>query len=333
MRMSRAPARGDVFGAAISKYWWTSTAGGLYFAGGFVAWGGTRGAIVSSAIFMLTGAAGLLAHLAGRPRHPEWRTAFVLGHLLVGQAILIWQQGHLPVSDYTSTGDPNARAILIFLVSTLIVGVMSMFGGLRGAVLGLTAHYLFIFDPTEEFSFKWAFPVLLAVAGGIVSTAFMRLERAYARLERLATTDQLTGLFNRRRLVGDFERLREVAAASGRSLLLVAWDLDRLKVVNDTQGHAAGDAYLQAFADALRANVRQGDDPREADAAFRVGGDEFVSLHLDHADGASLVARVRADFAHVSAGWVVVAGHTLDHALTQADAALYEEKARRVTGA
>ena len=81
---------------------------------------------------------------------------------------------------------------------------MSMFAGTWGALLGLGAHYAFIFDPGEEFTFKWVFPLLIAAAGMIVSTAFWRLDEAYDRLEVLASRDPLTGLLNRHRLQTDF---------------------------------------------------------------------------------------------------------------------------------
>ena len=127
----------------------------------------------------------------------------------------------------------------------------------------------------------------------------------------------------------EFNRLQGEAAARGRSLLLVAWDLDDLKRVNDRDGHAAGDAHLRAFAEALRDAVRRPSSERAGDSAFRIGGDEFLSLHLDAPDGEQLLARVRERFAAVSAGWVPCERTDLDRALTLADAALYANKVAR----
>ena len=314
---------------AVRNYWWASMVGGLYFVGGFVAWGGTRASIVSSALFLTGGIAGLMFHYRMPWRSRARRVAMVVGHLFTGQMILIWQNAHLPLSDYTTSGNPDIRAILIYLVSSLIIGGMSMFGGVWGALLGLATHYAFIFDLHEEFSFKWAFPVLIALAGNIVSSAAWRLDEAYLEMERLANHDNLTGLFNRRRLSTEFERLQAVARRSGSALLLVAWDLDDLKKVNDTQGHAAGDEYICDFARALRSHVRTASDTCAGDAAFRIGGDEFISLHIDGPDGDTLQLRAHSVFASVSAGWVRCDALTFDQALTQADAALYQNKAHR----
>jgi len=326
--MSTSSSRTGVIAGSIRNYWLSTSLGGFYFVLGFVFWGGTRGAIVSSAIFVVFGLAGLAAHYA-----VEWRRRarirMVIGHLMIGEAILVWQKAHLPLSDFTATGNPDVRDTLIYLVSALIVGTMSMFGGPWGVVLGLATHYAFIFNTHAEVNFMWAFPVLIALAGNIVSAASWRLETAYEQMELLADHDNLTGLLNRRRLAQEFERLKGAARESGRALVLIAWDLDDLKTVNDTQGHAAGDAYISAFAKALQANLRRTTDERAGDAAFRVGGDEFISMHLDVPDGGAVRARVYQAFPTVSAGSVRCDELTLDQALTRADAALYVEKASR----
>lgn len=323
------PTPRNVLTSLYSNYWRASLVAGLYFFLGFVAWGGSRGAVISSSVFAAIAVLGLLTHRRVVTRSREVVVALILTHLLVGEAVLVWQQSHLPLTDYTHTGDTGAREVLIYLVSTLIVGTMSMFGGLRGAVLGLSAHYAFIFDPHTEFSFKWVYPILICLTGYIVSSAFFRLDETSRQLETLVSHDQLTGLFNRRQLPSEFERLQGEAIARGRSLLLVAWDLDDLKHVNDRDGHAAGDAYLRAFAEALRDAVRRPSSEREGDSAFRVGGDEFLSLHLDAPDGEQLLARVRQRFAAVSADWVHCERSDLDRALTLADAALYTNKVAR----
>jgi GGDEF domain-containing protein len=327
--MALPSRRAGGFTSAVERYWWTSTLGGLYFAGGFLLWGGSRAAIASSSVFFVAALVGLLIHYRGGSTSRRLKVALIVGHLLLGQAVLVWQKAWLPLSDYSATGSAADREFIIYLVSALIVGTISMFGGIWGAALGLAGHYAFIFDVREPFTFKWAFPALIALAGNIVSTALWRLDEAYDQLETLADRDALTGLLNRRRLPAEFERLQTLARASGRPLLLVAWDLDDLKRVNDQQGHAAGDDNIRHFAQALETHVRTPSDGRTGDAAFRIGGDEFLSLHLDAPDGDAVLARVRAAFPAVSAGWVRCDPLTFDRALSRADAALYQSKQRR----
>lgn len=326
--MHDAPHRTDVFAIAFRNYWWASSIGGLYFVVGFVLWGGSRAAIVSSSLFVVAAAIGLVLHYAAGETRRAVRLSFLIAHLLVGQGILIWQQANLPLTDYTTTGNPAVRDLLVYLVSALFVGTMSMFGGFWGALLSLASHYAFFFNPHEEFSFTWVFPVLIATGGAIVSTALWHLDDAYGKLAALADHDHLTGLFNRHRLTSEFERLQAQAKDSGAPLVLIAWDLDDLKQINDTQGHAAGDASIRGFASALLATVRSS-GTRNADAAFRVGGDEFISLHLDAPDGEALLQRVRQASHGVSAGWVRCEQLSLDQALTTADQALYAAKDRR----
>ena len=108
------------------------------------------------------------------------------------------------------------------------------------------------------------------------------LEQALAQVERLATTDFLTQLRNRRyfddRLAADFSRARRY----GEPLSLLLLDIDHFKQTNDTWGHAAGDALLQALSQILSHRCR------ETDVVARLGGDEFAFLlyHTDLRSGA-----------------------------------------------
>ncbi len=91
-------------------------------------------------------------------------------------------------------------------------------------------------------------------------------------LERLAKTDELTGLLNRR---GFHAELRRALSAAGRydeRGMLIYVDLDGFKPINDTYGHAAGDEVLRRVAGTLRENVR------DTDSVGRMGGDEFCVL-------------------------------------------------------
>ncbi|OED47042.1 diguanylate cyclase domain-containing protein [Leisingera sp. S232] len=96
----------------------------------------------------------------------------------------------------------------------------------------------------------------------------LRLQGAKIAAEEQAFTDTLTGLKNRRAMDHVLERL----IASGREFALMHLDLDFFKQVNDTLGHAAGDAVLQQAARLMVECTRQ------SDTVARVGGDEFVMI-------------------------------------------------------
>ncbi|GAA0310577.1 GGDEF domain-containing protein [Rhodovulum strictum] len=98
-----------------------------------------------------------------------------------------------------------------------------------------------------------------------------RLNGARVSAEHEAATDTLTGLANRRRLDATLARL----LAQGRAFALMQIDLDYFKQVNDSHGHAVGDAVLREVAHLLRGHCRN------QDLVARVGGDEFVMLIVD----------------------------------------------------
>ncbi|TDB70182.1 diguanylate cyclase [Micromonospora sp. KC723] len=109
--------------------------------------------------------------------------------------------------------------------------------------------------------------------------------RVHEEAQRLSMTDPLTGLWNYRYLRESLRREVERANRFGRTLSILVLDLDRFKRVNDSYGHAAGDAVLAEFAKRLRGEIR------EVDLAFRQGGEEFVLLLPEtDARGAAIVA-------------------------------------------
>lgn len=117
---------------------------------------------------------------------------------------------------------------------------------------------------------------VLYSVGWIVSVSVMCFERSQAELVRIATQDALTGLSNRRRFEEEFQHLLARARRSGSGFGLALFDMNGFKGINDTHGHAAGDAVLVEVARRLQGAVRAGD------LACRLGGDEFaVLLHID----------------------------------------------------
>ena len=115
----------------------------------------------------------------------------------------------------------------------------------------------------------------------------MRLEQRLAYLETMVSSDELTGLLNRRGLMGAFARANASAKRGGSGGVIVVCDLDGFKKVNDQQGHAQGDEVLRQIGSILRRKIRK------MDAAARFGGDEFA-LMLDGASLATANANAKA---------------------------------------
>ena len=161
-----------------------------------------------------------------------------------------------------------------------------------------------------------------------------QLQDANQTIERLARTDALTGLANRRTLDESFQREMARVQRHGQPLSVIMADLDRFKSINDEYGHIAGDQVLAGAASIFKTQVRP------FDLAVRYGGEEFVLLFpgASTADALGIAERIRSKIAEMTvpacprritislgvATWKT--GETLDQLVARADGALYDAK-------
>jgi diguanylate cyclase (GGDEF)-like protein len=120
--------------------------------------------------------------------------------------------------------------------------------------------------------------------------------RLFAQLSQLASTDELTGLSNRRRFTEAFHTEMARVRRTGQPLSLAMFDVDHLKRINDGHGHPAGDAAIRHVAEALRRGRR------ETDVTARLGGEEFAILMpgTERMGAVKAAERIRRDLAESS---------------------------------
>jgi diguanylate cyclase (GGDEF)-like protein len=250
--------------------------------------------------------------------------------------------------------DLSAQGLLSFEVLALIVQMMVIWFTvyLLGAFLTQSVRYvnrlfwgvwatLLSLALLTAFTVRLSTPrstvLLTAWLGGLVPLLVVTFVlRSLGRLhQRLATTDNLTGLANRHILSEVLERQHHQAQVYGRPFAVVLVDLDHFKLINDTYGHAAGDTVLSQVAALLLRTLRR------TDTIGRWGGDEFLVVlpQTSHQEALELAERVRAalvatTFPAVGPVTATIGvqgyrpGHSIDALLAGADQALYVVKQR-----
>ena len=180
--------------------------------------------------------------------------------------------------------------------------------------------------------------LLLLLLAAMIGLWAYKTRRMQAKLQRLAQTDGLTGLSNRRHFREQADAMLASCTASGREMALVLLDLDNFKHINDRHGHAAGDWILGQVAMACRTACR------EDDLCGRLGGEEFAIIscganldaarriaeecreHLAAIDTAAIGREqpITASFGYTTS---LRSGPTFELMFAHADAAMYRAKA------
>jgi len=165
-----------------------------------------------------------------------------------------------------------------------------------------------------------------------------QLEGSLKHVEQMASTDALTGLYNRRHYARVLDQLYADSQRHGHDISAVMLDLDNYKTLNDTFGHAVGDQLLVLAGKVITTNLRRGD------VGARYGGDEFVLLlpHAGSGQAETVVDRIREEFKVASAqllkrplgvsmsigvaSQTACRSHNAEELMASADAALYDAK-------
>jgi len=170
----------------------------------------------------------------------------------------------------------------------------------------------------------------IALGGALLDNA-----RLFEQVRHLSVSDPLTGLANYRRLLDVLENETERTNRNARPFALILLDLDGLKKINDTFGHLVGSRAISRTADILRIHCRT------IDTAARYGGDEFALVlpETEEEEARKVADRIREVMAQdaekpplsASIGISIYrgSGERTEKLISEADAKLYEEKARR----
>jgi diguanylate cyclase len=179
------------------------------------------------------------------------------------------------------------------------------------AILGyaMIILYVFIYEP-ERIQIKLELLQLLAFVSTVTVMLFtgssihrlrertkrqrVELQKALELNQHLATTDDLTGLYNRRYFMEKLTQQKALSERDDSDFVLCYCDLDHFKSINDTFGHHTGDIVLQKFAEILKSSIR------EIDYVARFGGEEFVCLlvNTDIDKAIKVTERIRESIAN-----------------------------------
>jgi diguanylate cyclase (GGDEF)-like protein len=233
---------------------------------------------------------------AGR-RHAA--VALMLSSLMLMVGLLLWQNGGL--RDSALLAFPCLLVLAAMMATRrLYFTLFATMVGLIGLVLvaNLQGWHVNVQPPLSMNTFvdivavlavtcviAWLMASDMHAALDAVHEQNAQMNAAQARVQMMATHDALTGLPNRSLARDRFEQAAAAARRSEHSVAMLHLDLDNFKNVNDTLGHAVGDALLKQVGERLATLLRH------ADTTARLGGDEFLLLVPEVSDG-TVVAEI-----------------------------------------
>ena len=186
-----------------------------------------------------------------------------------------------------STPPPAARAAAMFMAGTMLLAVAVWI--LRVAFVWGVAGFSNDRDIIDVVNSLFAIAQMVVAAAGTMAMFWIEVRKLEMVLTKVAFTDTLTELPNRRAIMQRFKEEESQAVRHGKQFALLILDIDHFKQFNDRYGHLTGDAVLRHAADCLAKARRAGD------ALGRVGGEEFVMLLIgDLAVAQGAAERLRA---------------------------------------
>ena len=244
--------------------------------------------------------------------------------------------------------DSGFHYYLLMFIPALFVSM-----GLRAAVmslLGLWSYYVALYlvmwfiDPVQPIApgallavYLFNLSVVFAMFSYLSFFYLTMVTTANRKLRRMATTDPLTGLFNRRHMTYLVEKELARYQRSGHPVAFLVFDIDHFKAINDQHGHEAGDRVLEKVASIIKAQLRT------QDLIARWGGEEFLAVLPDTGLSSAQASAERVREALLAHDWLAKTGERIDitlsagvsefrrdddlnSAINRADRALYRSK-------
>lgn len=202
----------------------------------------------------------------------------------------------------------DEQGVLIWLSALIPAFLLAYYRGLRGVALALAGAMALLAVTQVALltlglaapDWPWLLAVVILYLGICIALGVVAelLHRERAAAEQLALNDPLSGLPNRRYAELTLDA-RFAAAVRGQALVVVLFDLDHFKAINDQHGHEAGDTTLRAFAEVLKRNTRR------MNLSARFGGEEFIGILADgDLEGATVFAeRIRQQTQAIQFPW------------------------------